>query len=156
MARHTDADPDLFARAQRRELTRSNTSPGTPERQAVDRVTYLRRRDRKIGPTAREALGHQKPGRRPPQISFFAEGPPRRIVIEGLTRRDVRRAARYDAFVSNLANGRISAVDFRRKIRAWRPIAGFRFLAEPDAVLALIDELRAADIELFYYEPGRS
>jgi len=156
VARRVDVDPVLLERARRRELTRSNTQPGTPERQAVDRVTYLRRRDRKIGPTAREALGHQKPGYRPAQISFFAEGPPRRIVIEGLSRRDVSRAARYDAFVSNLANGRISPAEFRRRMRTWRPIAGFRFLSEPDAVLALIEELRAADIELFYYEPGRS
>jgi hypothetical protein len=156
VARRVDIDLVLLERARRRELTRSNTESGTPERQAVDRVTYLRRRDRRIGPTAREALGHQKPGYRPAQISFFAEGPPRRIVIEGLSRRDVSRAARYDAFVSNLANGRILPAEFRRKIRAWRPIAGFRFLSDPDAVLALIEELRAADIELFYYEPGRS
>ena len=108
MARRAELTPELLDRARRRDLTRSNTEPGTPERQAVDRATYLRRRDRKIGPTAREALGHQKPGYRPAQISFFAEGPPRRIVIEGLSRRDVRRAARYDAFVGNLRNGRLS------------------------------------------------
>jgi hypothetical protein len=156
MARRADVDPELLARAQRRQLTRRNTEPGTPERRAVDRITYLRRVERNLGLSAREALGHPKPGYRPAQISFFAEGPPRRIVIEGLSRRDVRRAARYGAFVSNLANGRISPAEFRRRIRTWRPIAGFRFLSDPDAVLALIEELRAADIEPFYYEAGRS
>jgi hypothetical protein len=156
MARHVDVEPELLARAQRRDLTRRNTEPGTPERRAVDRITYLRRLERNLGLTAREAVGHPKPGYRPAQISFFAESPPRRIVIEGLSRRDVRRAARYDAFVNNLANGRLSPSEFRSRIRGWRPIAGFRFLSNPDAVFALLEELRAADTEPFYYEPGRS
>jgi hypothetical protein len=156
MPRRLELDPELLERARRRELTRSNTEPGTAERQAVEQVKSQRRKDKHPELTAREALGHPKPGFRPAQISFFAEGPARRIVIEGLTRRDVSRAARYDAFVGNLRNGRITPAAFRRRIRAWRPIVGFRFLSDPDAVLALIEELRAADIEPFYYEPGRS
>jgi hypothetical protein len=105
--------------------------------------------------TPRQALGHPKPGYRPAQISFLAQGPPRRVVVEGLNRRDVSRAARYEAFVSNLANGRLALAEFRRRISSWRPIAGFRFLSDPAAVLALLGELRASDIEPFYYEPGR-
>jgi hypothetical protein len=50
-------DARLLARARSGSLTRSNTTKGTPERRAVDRVTYLRRRDARPGVSAREALG---------------------------------------------------------------------------------------------------
>lgn len=50
-------DERLLARARSGTLTRSNTAKGTPERRAVDRVTYLKRRDAAPGVSAREALG---------------------------------------------------------------------------------------------------
>lgn len=50
-------DPRLLARARSGQLTRSNTRPGTAERRAVDRVTYLRRREARPELTARQALG---------------------------------------------------------------------------------------------------
>jgi hypothetical protein len=156
MARRVEIDPHLLDRARRRDLTRSNTQPGTPERQAVDRLIYLRRRDRRPGRTARQALGHPRSIDQPARISFFADNPPRRVVIEGLARREVRRAARYDALVSNLAQGTLSPTEFRRRVRSWKPIAGFRFLSDPDGALALVDELRTADREIFVYESGRS
>lgn len=109
-----------------------------------------------MGLTARQALGHPKPADRSPQISLFVDDPPRWIVVEGLSRGDLRRAGRYHALVSNLAQGRLRPGDFERRIRAWRPIAGFRFLSDPDAVLTLSDAVRATETEIFYYESGRS
>lgn len=50
-------DPALLARARSGALTRANTRPGTDERRAVDRVTYLRRREARPNLTARQALG---------------------------------------------------------------------------------------------------
>lgn len=50
-------DPRLLARARSGDLTRSNTTPGTAERRAVDRITYLRRREARPELTARQALG---------------------------------------------------------------------------------------------------
>ena len=49
--------PRLLARAKAGELTRSNTQKGTPERQAVDRVTYLKRKAARPNVSAREAAG---------------------------------------------------------------------------------------------------
>jgi hypothetical protein len=41
-------------------------------------------------------------------------------------------------------------------VRGWRPIVGERFLSDPDAVLALLEDRRASDLEVFYYESGRA
>lgn len=54
-------DPRLLERARSGSLTRSNTTPGTPERRAVDRVTYLRRREARPELTARQALSVERP-----------------------------------------------------------------------------------------------
>ena len=61
MPAHREIDPDLLGRARRGGLTRSNTATGTPERRAVDRVKYLKRRAAHPEITARQALGHPKP-----------------------------------------------------------------------------------------------
>ena len=156
MATQRDVDPRLLSRVRQGELTRGNTTAGSPERHAVDRVAYLRRRARHPELTARQALAHPAPSDVLPSISLMVDYPPRLVVIEGLTRRDVRRAARYDSLVRQLDRGRIAGATFRRRIAEWRPIAGFVFLADPDAVLALLDELRAHDVELFIYDSGRA
>ena len=91
--------------------------------------------------------------RRPVRISVFVDDPPRRLIIEGLSAYDVSRAASYDALVGNLSRGRVQPTTFRLLVDE-EPLAGFRFLADPDAVLALIEELRAADIEVFYIQSG--
>jgi hypothetical protein len=86
----------------------------------------------------------------------MVDSPPRFIVVTGLTRRDTRRAARYASFVGQLQDGAISGRSFRRRIGSWDPIVGYRFLADPDAVLAILEERRAHDLELFTYESGRA
>jgi hypothetical protein len=151
-----DIDPGLLAAAQRGELTNANTAKGTPERRAVDRVKYLRRRAAQPELTARQALGHPKPGDVLPQISLMIGAPPRFVIIEALSRRDLRRAGRYDHLVRQLDEGRISPAAFQRRVRGWRPIVGERFLSDPDAVLALLEDRRASDLEVFYYESGRA
>lgn len=66
------------------------------------------------------------------------------------------RAGRYADLVGKLDTGRISPIEFRRRVGRWRPIIGERFLNEPDAVLRLLDERRAQDLETFVYERGHS
>jgi len=156
LARRRDHDPVLLDRALRGELTRGNTRPGTPKRQAVDRITYLRRRERHPQLTARQALGHPSPRDVAPRISLMVEDPPRFVILEGLNRADLRRAGRYDHYVQQLDTGRITGASFQRRIRTWRLIAGFRFLADPEAVLAILENLRATDHEVFVYESGRA
>jgi len=68
---------------------------------------------------------------------------------------EARRAARYDALVGQLAAGRLSPADFRRRVESWRPIRSEHFLADPDRVLAELEVRRAADIDVFHYASGR-
>jgi hypothetical protein len=76
--------------------------------------------------------------------------------LQAPSRREASRAARYDAYVGQLAEGRITARAFERKISGWRPIRGERFLSNPDAVLAVLENRRAADQETFVYRSGRA
>jgi hypothetical protein len=156
MSPRRDVDPLLLAQARRGQLTSSNTRKGTPERQAVDRVTFLRRRALHPELTARQAHGHPASGDVNPSISIIVGGPPRFLIVQGLSRRDTRRAARYGSLVSQLDDGAISGRAFSRRVGAWRPIVGYRFLSDPDAVLAIIEQRRAEDAEIFVYESGRA
>lgn len=137
-------------------LTRHNTRPGTTGRQAVDRVTYRRRKQKRPDLTARQALGHPKTSDRPPVISIFVDSPPRQVLLEGLSRADLSRAAKYDNAVSQLANGRLPPAAFKRRFSTWRPIAGFTLLSDPEAVLALLEQLRAEDRQPFILDSGRT
>ena len=156
MPRFRDVDRQLLARAHRGELTRANTAQGSEERRAVYRATYLRRRDARFGLTARQALGHAAPADVLPSISVMVDNPPRYLILEGLSRRDTRRAGRYEGLVAQLRQGRLTSATFRRRIASWKPIAGYTFLSDPDAVLAILDQLRAEDRETFHYESGRA
>lgn len=150
-------DPELLAKARRGELTKATTEKGTPERRAVDRNQYLKRKAAaRPGLSARQALGHPKASDTRPTISFMAEDPARFVIVETDNRRDLKRAARYDNLVSQLASGRLSPAVFRRRVGAWRPIAHLRFLSDPDAVLAIIEARRAGEKDLFVYSSGRS
>ena len=137
-------------------LRRGNTKKGTRGRQAAERATRLRARQRHPELSARQALGHPKSTDRPPVISIFVADPPRQVVLEGPSRADLSRAAKYDNAVSELARGRLAPDSFRRRFSAWRPIAGYTLLADPDAVLALLDLLRTADREPFILDSGRT
>jgi hypothetical protein len=119
---------------------------------------YQRRQaKRRPGESAREAAGHERAEVRSERtVSLFTDNPPRYVEIAGLSRRDVSRAARYDALVSNLKQGHISGRAFERRVSGWRPIAGERFLANPEAALRIAEERRAADEPTFVYQSGRA
>jgi hypothetical protein len=68
----------------------------------------------------------------------------------------VSRAARYDALVSNLRQGHISPEAFEKRVSGWRSIAGQTFLSDPNAVLAIAEERRAAEEPPFVYRSGRA
>jgi hypothetical protein len=99
----------------------------------------------------------------PPTASFYADDPPRYIELEGVSRRDLRRAGVYMQATSELrADLRARPSEaatikraFSRRFRYWRRIAGYRVLFDPDSVLALQDNLRAADIEVVF-DSGRA
>jgi hypothetical protein len=148
----------LVKAAQAGILTDSNTKKNTRGRQAVDRATFLTRRSRRPeGATVRSVLGHESSEvRAQRQVSLLVDGPPRFAVLAGLARRDVSRAARYDALVSNLTQGRIAPRAFQRRVSSWRPIAGYTFLSDAEAVLAIVEARRAADEEVFVYRSGRA
>ena len=156
MSSHRDLPADLVAKARAGRLTRRSTSPGTPERRAVDRVAYLRRRARHPELTARQATGHNVPPLHPPRISIMVDDPVRFLVLEGFGRRQLSRAGRYADLVSKLDRGRIDPRVFRLRVRRWRSIEGFAFLSDPDAVLALLEQRRANDYEVFVYDSGRA
>lgn len=151
-AAHRAVDPELLRRAQAGELTSRNTLRGTPERRAVDRATYLRRRAARPALPARAALGHRVRGSRPRVVTFFTDtnGPARVVEVSGVSRRDVHRAASYTSAVAALlhdlqvASERADQIKrtFRRRWRRRAPIAGLAFLADPDAVVALATAFR--------------
>ena len=154
----TDALVDTAARAFVASGARAPRGlAGTFSRKVYDRTTYLRRAaGRAEGERVRERLGH--PGRDFGErlASVLLDDPPRWAVLAGLSRGDMRRATRYDAFTNALVRGQMSDAAFRRRIGSWRPIAGEKFLADPAAVRVLIAARKAGDDETFLCSSGRS
>ena len=137
-------------------LNRDNTKPGTRGRQAVYRAEAERRQLSHPFESPRKALGHESVAEREARrMSLLLDAPPLYAELGALGRRDRSRVARYDALVSNLAQGRITAAAFRRRVSRWAPIGDQRFLADPAAVLALLEQRRAAGLDTFLYE-GRA
>ena len=153
-------NPRLVAAFESGQYRRNDFAKGTAGRKAADAVLYRRSQaGRKPGQTAREAARHERTEvRQQRTVSAFINGPqgPRYVEMAGLSRRDVSRAARYDALVSNLKQGRISASAFKRRVSSWRPIAGYTFVSDPAAALAIAEARRAADQEPFVYRNGRA
>ena len=89
-------------------------------------------------------------------MSTLLDGPPRWVLLGDLSRAEARRVARYDAMLSNLAQGSLGDKAFRRRVGSWRPIRGERFLADPAAVMAILDERRQAGDETFVYVGRRT
>jgi hypothetical protein len=150
--------PALLARARRGELTRANTAPGSPERSAVDRAVYERRRARRPELTVRQALGHKGRLDVLPTVTFFAQLGAGATLLEDVTvsRRDARRVGRYLSLVAQLTEGRLAPAAFEHRVRRWRPVtildpAGLRgqvrFLSDPAAVLALVEIERGEERE---------
>lgn len=158
-----EVDSVLVDRARRGELTRANTEKGTPERRAVDRASYLKRRSSRPGLSAREALGHEVGATRPKVASFYAANPAQMMTVEGVSGNDMRRAGYYMLAVGQLVNAKQrggadwaeSAAAFRARFSPWRPIAGRSLLTDPLAVVALAEQERAADTEVVF-DSGRS
>jgi len=144
-------------------LTDANTKPGTRGRQAVDRVSFQKRKASRPNLPAREALGHQVAGTRPRIASFYADNPPRFVIVEGISARDIQRAGRYMGSIGALLDARARggtdwaevARAFERRFRRWAPIAGLNLLADPNAVVALAESQRAEEQEIIF-DSGRS
>lgn len=149
--------PDrLLGAARSGQLSRSDTTPGTRGRQAVDRATYERRRLGRPFETSRQATGHESAAdREQRRMSVLLDDPPRYVELAGLGRLDRSRVARYASLTGALAQGQISPAAFRRRVSRWAPIAGHQFSADPAAVLALLEQRRAAGLDSFVYE-GRA
>ncbi|MGA3353845.1 MAG: hypothetical protein ABSD85_11755 [Acidimicrobiales bacterium] len=153
--------PALVDAARRGVLTDSNTTRGTQGRQAVDRFAYSRRAAGTApGETVRARLGHEVAVSR--SISALLAGPARFEVLEGVTRLDAKRIARYHEVTRQLVNRRsyrgkvMTPERFRRLVSQWRPLSsGDRLLADPDAVIAILETLRAEDRAVFVYEVTR-
>ena len=148
--------PALLARARRGELTRANTAPGSPERSAVDRVVYERRRAHHPELRVRQALGHEAAGDVLPTVTFFAQLGAGAALLEDVTvsRRDARRVGRYLSLVAQLTEGRLASAAFERRVRSWRSVTildppGFRgqvrFLSDPAAVDELAEIARGEE-----------
>ena len=132
--------------------------PGTAGAKAIRSVQYARRTaNRPPGVTARERAGHETAVvRNRREISILVDRPPRWAVVVGPTRSELRRAQRYNALTSNLSQGKITPRAFERRVSSWASIAGERFLADAAAVLAILDERRAGEEELYRYRAGRA
>lgn len=153
-------DRAVLARARRGDLSRRNTVAGSAERQAVNRAEYERRvAMRRPDETVRQALAHPRAGDVGQRWAIYVDDPPRWVEVE-LRPREGRRAGRYLSLVSRLAENpksNIRKAEFAGTVSAWRPLPnGMRFVADPDAVLLLIEQRRALDLEIFYYESGRA
>lgn len=139
-------------------ITRSNTRPGTAGRRAVDAVVYRRRVvGRGEGVTARMAAGHETlAARQGISISVMLAG--RGFVeLEGLSRSERRRAARWNARAGELLAGQISRARFRRLVGSWAPLSdGSRFESTPDVVVSVLAERGEAGESLFEYRGRRS
>ena len=152
MAAHKPIPEELLAAARRGELRRSNTRKGTPERQAVDHAQYLQRRFAHPERTARQALGHRRPGSTGGSITALVTNPPRYTILENATPSELRRAGRHNELVRQLLNGQMSPKAFERRVKSWRPIRAELFISNPDELFLVAERRRAAGLPLFEYE----
>ena len=143
-------------------LTR-HTARTQAERRAVNRATYRRRAARRApGETVRQALGHRRGETPRATATVYVErdGLPSLLFDVELSGRDLGRAARHLALVGQLLAGRLDPAEFRARVSRWQPVtvlgptelAGtYRFLADPDAVVALADLARGEEPEWIHY-----
>ncbi len=146
-------------------LTRGNTQPGTAGRRAVDRVSYVRRREAEPTLPPREAAGHRVAGSGARVVTFYTADPPRRITLqgEGVTLRDVKRGGVYlhgvRTLIAELRRHPDQAERIKRRwesqVRRRAPIAGYPLLATATAAIALADQDRQSG-EDPVFDSGRS
>ena len=136
MAAPREHDAALLARARRGELTRVNTVPGSPERSAVDRVVYERRRARTApGETVRARLGHAPP----PEVVWSAVPTTSGVIdVFTTTRRQSSRVGTYSRDVGLLLDGDLDPKDFERKWRRRRRDIGLDVELEWRAAVVIV------------------
>jgi hypothetical protein len=126
---------------------------GNPEQRAA-RAGAAYERGEQLTP---EQRGHEPTEVRESRSISGLVGYDARIVeFSGLDRGEVRRVARYNSLVGQLARGRITGDEFERRAGGLQPLAGQLFSADPAAVLQRLEELEAEDVEVFHYESGRA
>jgi hypothetical protein len=149
----TEREWSSLARGTRRRWIAAYGGKGSPERRA-ERARDAYERGEHLSSAQR---GHEpreiRSGR---AVSAFFGPNADFVVVDGLDRAEVRRMARYDALVGQLAAGRVTPSEFRRRVESWRPIASRQLTSDPSAVLARLERLRAADLEVFAYASGRA
>ena len=138
-----DYDEALLARARRGELTRGNTTKGTPARSAVYRAAYLRRvkAAEERGFTRSQARGHPAKG----QVSIskvtyeFSDVPTTTGIadVAVTSSREARRAGQYLRDVRDLLEDRVDATAFQRRWRRRIRTAG-DYELEADAELVIV------------------
>ena len=78
------------------------------------------------------------------RVVVFLDDPPRAVDVR-VDDADAQVAARYAEWTRQLAEGTIRPKWFRAQVATWEPVAGLRLLADPEAVLALIEQERAGE-----------
>jgi len=137
-----------------RQKARAERRGSTPYRQRVARGGEL-------GLTPSQSVGKPHRGEQPASAilsaaawttTFYAADPPR-VVTVTTDRRTAQRSGRYMQLTRALREERISPESFRERVRRRSPIAGYRLLDDPRAVLALAHTTPRDDL---VFESGRS
>lgn len=121
-------------------------------------------------PSARERARHYRPGQRPgARITALLDGPARASVVE-VDLATARRIGKHAEFVRILASGGqyrgrpLTPLRFHQLVSRWAPVqvrggdeapGEYRLLADPAAVLALLDAQRGGEAPPFQYERVR-
>ncbi len=119
---------------------------------------YRKRRAKRPGLTARQAAGHPGPTDVLPTARALyvrlPDGNPTTLYDARVSRRDIRRVARYLALVWARQREPDGREAFRHRVGAWRPIVvlgppeiagSYRFLDDPDSASVLADLERTAE-----------
>jgi len=154
--RRAPVDPELLRRAQSGDITRATASTEA-ELSAIYRTEYLARRASRPDLSARQALGHRAPEPSPPSITALVDLPGGGVGyrdFDGLRPMERGRIGRHEGLIGQLIAGRISAAAFRRRVRRWAPVGGFKLASDPGAVISAVTERRAAGEPLGPYPEG--
>jgi hypothetical protein len=90
----------------------------------------------------------------PRPVPVLLAGPPRLAQLD-LPGDDTRLVRRHLALVAALAEGRLTPGEFRRQAAKLPALSGgLRLVDDPVTALALVEQARAADIDLTFADPG--
>ena len=117
-------------------------------------------RGERLGLSRSQALGHPREGEPAAHdvlsehhwiVTFPTDDPPRLVTIN-TDLHTAQRAGRFNALGRALREARITPEDYRRRVRRFKPIAGFEPLSDPRALIALTV---ASTREEWIFESGR-